>query len=65
MKYELTLDQWLDLHTLIGTTQGTLSVMSGQCKNDDFFKYMCAPIDKLNDDWEVFIKDLKETTKTE
>lgn len=65
MKYELTVNQWLDLHTLIGQTQGSLEAISAQCKNDEFFKYMCVPIDKLNEDWDVFLKDLKSLNKTE
>lgn len=65
MKYELTINQWLDLHSLIGTTQGSLTAISAQCKNDEFFKYMCVPIDKLMEDWDTFLKELKEATKTE
>lgn len=63
MKYELTLDQWLQLHTLIGFTQGSLTAVSAQCKHDEFFKYMCTSLDKLNEDWDEFVKTLKEAQK--
>ena len=61
MKYQLTQEQWIELHTLIGETKGSLECAAIQLTEEQ--KHMVSPFRCLVERWELFIENIKAEEK--